>query len=202
MKKFLHDSIYQVLAFVILLCANNTLPGQSYQSMFANDTTKWIVFNCIPDVGETIAYFTYNDTVIDDKVWQVLHREILQSPGQSFGLNSTVCGYIREDTINGKCWFLNPDLQVKEETLFLDFDLEEGEYMKFITNDTSLSVDSVLVVDVATNGGRKIITLEKYQFHCTTEGRIQFIEGIGATNGFSLSEPLEPSEAHMLACKF
>lgn len=192
-----------VLFVVSLLIQTLIVSGQPYHSIFSSDTTKWNVFECLPDAGGTIVYYSYSDTLINDKVYHIMFRENLYFAEQELKYDKQLCGYVHEDTISGKYWFLKQvDFNNYEEALFMDLSLQKGDTFAVISDFRYMFPDSVIVDSVYYIDNKKIITINKLNYDCYNEAKVQFIEGVGPTYGFYMGEFNEQPEPYTLLCKF
>jgi hypothetical protein len=155
--------------------------AQPYETVFGVDTTQWNVFYLIPDYDPTYIYKAYGDTSIN-----YLNYKILYEGG---GLGKTQ-GYLREDTLTGKLWFLSKS---GTETLIMDLALEKTDTFIFSTFGPNMefSVDTVFY-----RSGRKYIS-----FNGSSPDSIFFIEGIGPSN-FLYSEWVNFPFYAQLRCMF
>jgi len=190
----------------ILVCLILLFPlavfSQNYKSIFSHDTTIWNVYHCEADAGGTIRYYSYSDTIISEKKYYKILRESIFSSNQPIGYESSVCGYIHEDTIIGKYWFLKIDNEESNEALFMDLNLNKGDSMGIISDFRYMWIDSVVVDTVYYEDEHKVILLDKFHYDCYNEYKIEFIEGIGASNGFYMGERYEQPDPYALLCKF
>jgi hypothetical protein len=176
--------------------------GQPYQSIFSKDTTRWNVYECAPDAGGTIVYYSFSDTLINEKVYHVMYRENIFSSSQELRFDNELCGYIHEDTLLGKYWFLKFDDNEQKEALFMDLSLNKGDSMAIISDFRYMWTDSVIVDSVYYENDRKIIAIDKVHYDCYDVNKLKFIEGIGSANGFYMGEWYEQPEPYTLMCKF
>lgn len=176
--------------------------GQPYQSIFSKDTTRWNVYECAPDAGGTIVYYSFSDTLINEKVYHAMYRENLFSSSQELRFDNELCGYVHEDTLLGKYWFLKFDENEQKEALFMDLSLNKGDSMAIISDFRYMWTDSVIVDSVCYENDRKIIAIDKVHYDCYDVNKLRFIEGIGSTNGFYMGEWYEQPEPYTLMCKF
>lgn len=176
--------------------------GQPYQSIFSTDTTRWNIYECSPDAGGTIAYYSFSDTIINQKVYHKMYRENIYSADQQLGNYLDLCGFVHEDTVLGKYWFLKFDNEDYKEALFMDLNLSKGDSIAIIRDFRDMWTDSVVVDSVYYLEGKKIISIDQSHFDCNNEFKVKFIESIGSTNGFYMGEWLEQPEPYTLMCKF
>lgn len=176
--------------------------GQPYQSIFSADTTRWNVFECAPDAGGTIVYYSFSDTLIQENVYHIMYREAIFSESQELRFENELCGYVREDTLTGKYWFLKFEQGAPQEALFMDLSLNTGDTMAIVEDFRYMWTDSVIVDSVYYVNGRKNVAIAKMHSDCYGGGKIAFIEGVGATNGFYMGEESEQADPYTLMCKF
>lgn len=169
--------------------------SQPYQSIFTADTCQWNVYEIIPDFGRNIQYIVDSDTTLNAKNYFILQQGELDNPGGTVDFIEDR-GYILEDTVNGKYWWLDQE-QEFSETLFMDLNLEKGDKFYFIWNYEAHLGDSILVDTVYYDSGRKII---EFDFMLQAM-KLKFIEGIGPNVGFWISE-YNSFDYYMLLCKF
>lgn len=189
------------LFLISILLQSIVLIGQSYQSIFSADTTRWNVYECAPDAGGTIVYYSYSDTLINEKTYHIIYRERIYSADQKLRLRHRLCGFVNEDTINGKYWFLKIHDNEQKEVLFMDLNLSKGDSMAIIRDFRYMWTDSVVVDSVYYENDRKIITINQTHVDCYDAYDLKFIEGIGSTNGFYMGESYEEPESYTLICK-
>lgn len=155
------------LIVIFAIFSTRLLNAQHYESIFGNDSTKWNYYTdyLSADLLSTIVFSTNTDTVIDSKNYKIVNSD--------YHGNFSRFGYLREDTVLGKVWFLNSDFY--QEVLFMDMSLNVQDTFK-ITN--SSGVCSTLIVEkVSTQSGSKVIEFKDNSEHL-------FLEGIGSTCGF------------------
>jgi hypothetical protein len=143
--------------------------GQGYESIFGLDTTKWNITYIIPDAGFTETLNAYTDTLIGEFKYKKLY------------INNENQGYLREDTVSGKVWYLSWN---EKEYLVMDMAKQKGDTFALISyyDTTYIKIDSVYEI-----GGRKTL-LTNYELDSYYENEIfRFIEGVGPTNGFFLA---------------
>lgn len=185
----------QLIIYVIILLA--IIPSvhcQKYSSIFSKDTTQWNVFECAADAGGTFAYYSFSDTIIDSKIYNIIYKEMLYSQSQVLGNYSYISKYIREDTINGKWWSLENNNNQYQEVLIMDLELQKGNYFKFINQNQQ--PDSAIVDTIYYQNERKVVEFNKLYGDCRNVYKALFIEGIGPTSGF------EGIGRFSLICKF
>ncbi len=156
--------------------------SQPYQSIFTADSCHWNVYEFIPDYGRNILYMVNSDTTINEEKYFKLQRDELEGPGQPSGYNYD-WGFIREDTVNGKYWWLDQE-EAYDESLFMDLGLEKGDKFYFIWDYKGPQGDSIIVDSVYYENDRKIVEFS-YSLNFM---KLKFIEGVGPNIGFCISE--------------
>jgi hypothetical protein len=192
----------RIFLFLGLMVYYSVNFAQNYKSMFSLDTTRWNVFEFLPDDGGTIVYYSFSDTILDSLTYHKIYREYdyIYDWDQPIG-QGYICGFIREDTINGKYWFLQPIGNEYIEGLFMDLNLNQGDTFINYYNAHYLTDDEFIVDSVYYEGEKKII-----EFSITHSGdennyNIKFIEGVGLSNGFFMIEN-NWAEDFALLCKY
>jgi hypothetical protein len=155
--------------------------SQPYKSVFGKDTTQWNVTYLIPDAMPTYIYKTFGDTIISEKSYRPLYKGYRYYSGNNYG-------YLREDTITGKLWFLSAS--TKQERLIMDLSLNENDTFVFKYN-VKYNVD-----DIYYQKGRKYIS-----FVGNSKDSILFIEGIGPSCFLFEEEVAFPDRAQ-IRCMF
>ncbi len=190
------------LLILVLIVLSLLASGQTYQSIFSEGITKWNVYECAPDAGGTIAYYSSSDTVINDKLYHKLFRELIFTENQEVGQNGSLCGYVHEDTLSGKYWFMKNINGQQKEALFMDFSLKTGDSLAIVTDFRYMWTDSVHVDTIYTENNRKVIEIDLSIYKiCSDMVKVRFIEGIGSTNGFYMAEDYEQTVNYTLLCK-
>ncbi len=189
-------------SLLILVLFNSALMGQTYRSLFSSDTTQWNVYELVPDAGNTIRYFTFSDTIIGNEKYRIIYREDKYLLSQRLGQDVSKCGYIREDTLTGKSWFLKQFENKNIEVLLMDIGLKKGDSFPIITDYRYQWIDSVIVDSVYLENSRRVIELDKLYYNGTGSSKMRFIEGIGPTSGFFMAEHGEQFGRFALLCKY
>ncbi|WP_462282131.1 T9SS type A sorting domain-containing protein [Salinivirga cyanobacteriivorans] len=190
------------LIIIGLLLQSLVFFGQPFQSIFSSDTVRWHVFEFEADAGGTIVYYSFSDTVINDKVYHTMYREDMYTANQQLLENHELCGYVHEDTTSGKYWFLKFDGNEQYEALYMDLSLSVGDTMVIVSDFNLMWTDSVIVDSVYYENDRKNIRLNMTQFDGYEYDKITFIEGVGASNGFYMGEYNVSPVYYTLMCKF
>jgi len=175
--------------------------GQPFRTIFSKDTTLWNVFECEPDAGGTIAYYSFSDTIINSKTYHKIYREFIYNSDQPIG-KGDVCGFVNEDTINGKYWFLKFDNYESKECLFMDLGLNEGDTFLLISDFRFMWEKTVIVDSVYMDNDKRVIEFNKFLTNCIEIPKLKFIEGVGAINGFYMGENYEQPYVYSLICKY
>lgn len=187
--------------FILLVCffCMNSLNGQPYKSIFANDSTEWHVFECTGCVGGTTWYHTNSDTIIDSKLYHKIYSTRKQDADDPITFEEDNCVFINEDTLTGKYMLLTYDEGKKIEYPIMDLSLENGDSFNIIKFYDNLETETIFVDSVYYENNLKIISFDKYQCY---PKKIKFVEGIGTSNGFYWGEPGTAPNYYSLLCKF
>lgn len=171
-----------ILLFVICILNVN---AQNYKSVLGNDTTRWNVLREIPDATWTEAYFCYSDTLIEQKTYKVLYKEMLYSSEEKINTEEKIlAGVVCEDTITGKLWIRQSEYGIlSKEYLLMDLNLKKGDSAAVFTNwrgdvDEKFKVDSVYY-----ENNRKIISFENTWVSYDKYRKLRYVEGVGPTCG-------------------
>jgi hypothetical protein len=192
-----------IILFFLLGVSTLTTTGQPYKSIFSSDSTSWYVYECAGDAGGTIVYSAYPnlDTIINQKTYFKFFRENIYNPYQIVGLHEELCGYVQEDTLTGKYYFMKLIDGLYKEAIFMDLSLAVGDTFNVISDFRFMWTEPVIVDSISFNLGKKVISLSKLFYDCNSSYPIKFIEGIGALNGFYMGEWYEQPEPYSLMCK-
>lgn len=166
----------------MLLFQTGVIYSQSYQSIFANDTTRWNIYECYPDGGGTFAYFAYSDTIISANTYKILYKAKLSSPNQIISELSVKWGFLREDINSGKYWIIRENQNNANESLLMDLSLQVGDYFPIYNN--GLIVDSAIVHNAFVENNKRVVEINAYHGDCRNVYKTQFIEGVGSSSGF------------------
>lgn len=190
MKKLL----LPILLFLTLLSISFKTKAQ-YESVL-NDTSRyWNIYNLRFSLGIDIfsdSMYLGNNVTINN----IVYKELISSEKQNFLRTNSVFGYLREDTVTGKLWFLADTFSLPTvENLVYDLSLTKNDTF-IVTEDGAFRKDTFLVDTSYVLGGRKNVNLrllgtdsfEIYHpaFFPQTHryDSLKFIEGIGSTRGF------------------
>jgi hypothetical protein len=149
--------------------------SQPYKSLFGHTQTSWNVAYFVPsDWTFTDSLVVCNDTVINSYNYKSVK-------GSSNGFYS-FDGYIREDTMTGKAWYLDKSWDNKEY-LIMDLSLNVGD--TFIIHNRYFPEDSIAIVDsIKYDGGNKILFMTvSFGVVMSYDNILTFIEGIGPNAG-------------------
>lgn len=158
-----------IISFFLTVAVGTTI-GQPYKSIFGETQTSWnVAFHTMPDWVETDSLVVSSDTLINGQYYKALNGHYWFD------------GFIREDTVTGKIWYLNSN--EADEILVMDLSLNVGD--TFIVKP-QLYFDSVAIVDsIVYEGGNKILALSSNNNYLSlgTNDHFRFIEGIGPDIG-------------------
>lgn len=172
----------RVVLFILILFESHTFFGQSYQSIFGQDSTQWNINHIIPDYIYTDILLAKGDTIIN------------QTDYKKLSINNEYQGCLREDVNTGKLWFLSWN---GSEYLIMDLSLEKGDSFDLICyQDTiQIHIDSVTNIE-----GRKVLISDFVLDSFYENEKLRFIEGVGPTNGIFLASHFGyyPSESYLL----
>jgi hypothetical protein len=155
------------LIILLAILSNLSSVAQPYESIFGKDSTRWSYFTDYggADYLATIFFYTNTDTLINAKSYKILDYKF-----EMMDPVLTRFGYLREDTILGKVWFL--PLESEKEILFMDISLNVGD--TFIFEMPSVICSIRAVKSVSFQNQLKTVEFSDYSF----------IEGTGSTDGF------------------
>jgi len=158
-----------IISFFLTVTAGTTI-GQPYKSIFGQTQTSWnVAFHTMPDWVETDSLVVSSDTMINGQYYKAVNGQ--------HGFD----GFIREDTITGRVWYLSS--YETDENLVMDLSLNIGD--TFIVNH-QLYYDPIAIVDsVMSESGNKILILSSSNYNLVfgTDEHFRFIEGIGPDIG-------------------
>jgi len=192
----------RIIPLIGLIASFTISSAQNYKSIFSQDTTRWNIFEVLPDDGGTIVYYSFSDTIIDSTTYHNIYREYnyIHHWDQPIG-QGDVCGFVHEDTINGKYWFLQPIGNEYREGLFIDLNLNKGDTFVNFYSSQYYTDDEFIVNSVYYEEDKKIIEFNITQNDGENEHKIKFIEGVGLSNGFFMVE-LYCARDYSLICKY
>ncbi len=173
-----------------------TTSGQSYKSIFGHAQTSWNVAYFVPsDWTFTDSLVVCNDTIINS----YHYKSVKGSPFSTHDLD----GYIREDTITGRVWYLDKSIDHKEY-LIMDLSLNVGD--TFIINNTPFPGDSISIVDsIKYIDGNKVLYLTVNSIVIVSPDYVlTFIEGIGPNAGivYQHEQSLDYETGTILLCSY
>lgn len=164
-------SLFLIL-FTFCICYS-----QPYQSLFGSQYTSWNTYYEIPDAGFTDSIVSENDTVINGK----MYKNIIKYGGWGGG-----GGFLREDTIEGKAWFINKYDTV--EYLIMNLELALNDSFMFYNSWSGSGME--YVDSVYLENGKKHIRFNVdsdsplvFDSAYPYDTPIEFIEGIGTNIG-------------------
>jgi hypothetical protein len=162
--------------------------GQPYKSVFGHDTTQWNVIYQIPDYFPTIIYRTYNiDTLINGLDYKLLYQVYVGN----HWYDDNKYGFLREDTIEGKLWFMSLDYH---ERLIMDLSINKEDTFAFGTSiNDKLTVDTVFY-----KSGKKYILF----YEEGSPDTISFTEGIGPSNFMFFAEEEDHPTLSQIRCMY
>ncbi len=180
--------------FVLLalfICIHSDTKAQSYTSIFGDKETSWTLGWELFDNYQVFGLKTNGDTSIHNHQYKkIAYQELRQ-----------IFGFLREDTIAGKAWFLyHADTS---EYLVMDLNLAVGDSFKMNVEggmpDFYLIVDSVFFI----NNKKHIRFKSKIKF-ANRQENFTFIEGVSTNAGFTFQVPrLSPAlYSHTLFCSY
>lgn len=170
---------------IFALCIT-TLAGHSqYESAFGDSVTSWNVADGYIDGIATDTITTIGDTVINNLNYKkLMWQEAYNTSAKYF--------YLREDTTEGKIWYL-ADTSIAE-VLVSDLTLEEGDIFQYPSfyGPEQTEVDSVFFED-----GVKHVRLYYITFNFIA---LEFIEG-SVSNGGPIWFPMDDTIGALLLCQ-
>ncbi len=129
---------YKIL--ILFLTLQSLIPSnikaQSYSSIYGNDSTKWEIPFCNLDQGIIREQIAIEDTVVNNNSYKKVGTVGINSIDYSINGNiGQTNGLTREDTINGKAWFMG----MIETVNGLDT-------IEFLIMDLSLNINDTFVI--------------------------------------------------------
>jgi hypothetical protein len=178
------------LSLVIIFLISISGISQTY-TPFPKSNAVWneVYFDTHNGLCQNSSIYIVGDTIINGKKYQRLASVnylsfISNNCVGGYNFNTSNRGYYRNDTINKKVWYLNPQENVFSDTLLFDFSLQVGDTLSklFYTSDyNSYFIDSI---DYVNYGGvlRKRLFIKD---HSQSAGipLTYMIEGIGSSRG-------------------
>jgi len=158
-----------IISFFLTVTAGMTI-GQPYKSIFGTTQTSWnVAFHIMPDWVETDSLVVSSDTLINGQYYKAVYGQ--------HGFN----GFIREDTMTGRAWYLDKSWD-KKEFLIMDLSLNVGD--TFFIHKIEFPEDSIAIVDsIKYDGGNKKIFLSENDNPVLLGESLTFIEGTGPNAG-------------------
>lgn len=144
--------------------------AQPFQSVFGDSSTVWrCQVGNICDVLCSDSIYVEKDTLING----ISYKKATACTFSPY----CVIGYLREDTVVGKVWFLDRNLTT--ETVVLDFSKNIGDTLQAENVGFTLTVTNVYY----DNGRKHIVYDGDGQTTCSDLGFFTVIEGIGSNAG-------------------
>lgn len=178
-----------ILTLIILF--NLKTRGQTFSSIFGDTSTSWSLGWEVFDNYMVVSLKTNGDTIIQNHQYKKI---VYQGINQFFG-------FLREDTLLGKAWFLYRF--DTSEQLVMDLNLSVGDSFKINVEwwmpDFYSIVDSVFLLNnkkhIRFNSKIKIANLQE---------NLTFIEGVSSNAGFAFQVVnLSPvTNSHTLFCSY
>jgi len=176
--------------------------GQPYQSVFCSDTTRWNVYELAPDAGGTHSFYSFSDTIINQKLYHKLYHHFMGNPNDAYSEDAWLCGFIHEDTLTGEYWLGQLVNNEFKEAKYIDLSLNKGDSISIVYDYRQMDSEYVMVDSTYYQDGRKIIVLNQYHYNGDKDVKVKYIEGIGATNGFNILYLGRWPEWFFTICKF
>lgn len=180
-----------ILILLSILIFNETdSKGQSFASIFGDSSTYWTMGWEVFDNYMVVSLRTNGDTIVRNHKY----KNIVDQGSNQYG-------FLREDKLNDKVWFLYRN--DTNEYLVMDLNLSVGDSfllnMPFSTSGLYSTVDSVYMLN-----NKKHIRLNSKINIASRQENLTFIEGVGANAGFLFQiKNLSPSrQSHILFCSF
>lgn len=180
---------HSIFLLTFILYINTNSKGQSYTSILGDTATSWSLGWEIFDNYMVVSLKTDGDTVIYNHQF----RKIV------FEVSNQLFGFLREDTINGKAWFLYR-LDTSEQ-LIMDLNLSLGDSFKINLEQWMPEFYSIVDSVFYLNNKKHIRFNSKINIAGRQEN-FTFIEGISSNAGFAFqTQNLSPSQnSHFLFC--
>lgn len=175
--------------------------AQPYQSIFSSDTTRWNIFELAPDAGGTHSFYSYSDTIINQKLYHKLYHNLMGNPTDAYTDDAWLCGFIFEDTLTGEYWLRQPVDHEFREAKFMDLSLNKGDSIAIVHDYRDMDSEYVMVDSTYYEDGRKIIVIDQYNYNGFDSEKVKYVEGVGATNGFNILYMGMWPERFFLLCK-
>lgn len=160
-----------VLSFICFILSLTNSYSQAYESIFGDSITSWSIYTTGIDNANTDSLTTVFDTTFNNYNYKYVQKHYY------YGLN----GFIREDTNQGKAWFI-ADYSGATEKLIMDLNLTVGDtfYVNYYGN---LIVDSVYYLN-----NKKHIQFDRLIYAYDINNNygskpFTFIEGLGSNAG-------------------
>src|SRR6185295_13399283 len=148
------------LLLAFLVCSCSLVHGQTYQSVFGEDSTHWDIYHEVADGGFTLPIKTIGDTLFNGVTYKLIYDD--WSGEEAF---------LREDSVHSKLYYYSTLLQ--QEYLIMNLDWNQGDTV-FPYNP---NISSFTVIDtVFTNNGLKHLRTNVPLIQWPTFGLLEFIE--------------------------
>lgn len=186
----------QMKTIIILICIISNVNAFCQYVKFPIDSAIWRVdywnFDAcgIPQPNAQYQYTFDGDSIVNSISYSKVY-----SSGISNCLSFGFCGLLRDDTLNQKVYFIQPDSS--SEKLLYDFSLNVGDTVPDLFNYTGVSVivDSIDTINYGGIARRRF----RYALNMGPHNDPYIIEGIGNVSG--LLVPLEsPTISYYLIC--
>lgn len=180
-----------IFILTLILCINPKSKGQPYASIFGDTATSWTLGWEVFDNYMIVALKVNGDTIIQNTEYKKI---VYQDVNQLFG-------FLREDTIIGKAWFLYRN--DTSEKLIMDLSLSIGD--SFNINLDNWRPDFYSIVDsVYFLNNKKHIRFNSKIDIVNRQENYTFIEGVSSNAGFTFqTEFISPNpNSHFLFCAF
>lgn len=148
--------------------------AQPFQSLFGSDSTRWLITYGNLGWGGINSHTVIGDTLINGTSYKII---------DGYSINGFT-GYLREDTVQGKAWYLNN--QSFTEFLIMDMELDIGDSM-YIGGNWNPSQGYYKVDSIYYLNNRKHIQFDFNLFFANNE-KFKLIEGISSNMGFRFQD--------------
>jgi hypothetical protein len=173
---------------LLVICISfTTYTSNAYQSIFGQDSTTWTILGEILDGADTYEYKTFTGL---DTINGLVYHEVY--------FNSSLTGYIREDTVSGKVWYLTGTPQ--SENLIMDLSLQLND--TFMVYTPSMDSTPAVVNNVFIQNGLKHIEFNIGVFCINQSVYMTFIESIGPNCGIIYQQQPNANYSFQLLCKY
>ncbi len=158
-----------IISFFLTVAVGTTI-GQPNKSIFGKTQTSWnVAFHTMPDWVQTDSLVISSDTLINGQYYRIVNGQY------------NFDGFIREDTMTGRAWYLDKSWG-KKEFLIMDLSLNVGD--TFSIHRLEFPEDSLAIVDsIKYESGNKKIYLSTNDNPVLSKESLTFIEGTGPNAG-------------------